>query len=68
MVTGARLCQCLKHRCTAPQWFPLPQIKTPPMNMDKMIEDVWLGNIDIDCRRIVLAQDKEGEKRYEGKG
>ncbi|MCW3605197.1 hypothetical protein [Burkholderia cenocepacia] len=38
------------------------------MNIDKMIEDFRLGNIDIDCRRIVLAQDKEGGERYEGKG
>ncbi len=33
------------------------------MNIDKVIEDFRLGNIDIDCRRIVLAQDKEGGER-----
>ncbi|WP_026229892.1 hypothetical protein [Trinickia symbiotica] len=38
------------------------------MNIDRMIEDFRLGEVDLDCRRLVLTQDKEGGERYEGKG
>ncbi|WP_321889484.1 hypothetical protein [Paraburkholderia bannensis] len=38
------------------------------MNIDTIIEDFRLGQVDLDCRHIVLTQNKEGGERYEGKG
>jgi hypothetical protein len=38
------------------------------MNIDNTIEDFRLGKLDIDCKRIVLSQNKDGGERYEGKG
>ncbi|WP_157003157.1 hypothetical protein [Ralstonia sp. A12] len=33
-----------------------------------MIEDFRRGKVDLDCKRMVLSQNKEGGERYEGKG
>jgi len=38
------------------------------MNIYEMIEDFRLGKLELDCKRIVLTQNKEGGERYEGKG
>lgn len=38
------------------------------MKIDEMIEDFRLGKLELDCKRIVLTQNKEGGERYEGKG
>ena len=38
------------------------------MNIDKTIGDFRLGKVDLDCKRMVLRQNKEGGERYEGKG
>ncbi|MGS1063509.1 hypothetical protein [Burkholderia glumae] len=38
------------------------------MNIDEMIEVFRLGNLELDCKRIVLTQNKEGGERYQGKG
>ncbi|MBW0450521.1 hypothetical protein EN871_20295 [bacterium M00.F.Ca.ET.228.01.1.1] len=38
------------------------------MNIDEMIEDFRLGKLELDCKRIVLTQNKEGGERYVGKG
>lgn len=38
------------------------------MNIDTTIEDFRRAQLDLDCRRIVLTQNKEGGERYEGKG
>ncbi|MGN4149527.1 hypothetical protein ACS0Y3_03875 [Burkholderia gladioli] len=38
------------------------------MNIDKTIEDFRLGKVNLDCKRMLLSQNKEGGERYEGKG
>lgn len=38
------------------------------MKIDTTIEIFRLAQLDLDCRRIVLTQNKEGGARYEGKG
>lgn len=38
------------------------------MKIDEMIESFRLGTFEVDCKRIVLTQNKETGERYEGKG
>ncbi len=38
------------------------------VNIDKTIENFRLGKVDLDCKQMVLSQNKEGGERYEGKG
>ena len=37
-------------------------------DVDETIEAFRRGTLDIDCKRMVLAQCKEGGERFEGQG
>lgn len=38
------------------------------MNIDETIDSFRLGRVDLDCKQIVLSQNKEGGERFEGQG
>jgi hypothetical protein len=45
-----------------------PQGKLRMLDIDETIDAFRCGALDIDCKRMVLAQHKESGERFEGQG